>query len=424
MISRSLSISQDSPTRSPKGARLKVALALLITQAALQSCGVINYFEGSTPLTPQTGGDSDISIPISPYDHEGNSGPGAKDISISPVTSLFCSSGEISALDRRSAQTMHSDGWFRSWEIREAGEPRLQSARRVAEEVTFATQSKNGKMIVFGTSRGVKIFETTGAGRILALPDLRTRIVSADFSPDSSLLALGGIDGRIYEVALNADELQSDDALNFADVRRYIGHSTVVNGISFHNSGRIFFSSDWQGDFNAWLDYDATYNDLGEVQRLFGEHVVSGSAIRRKSGTGAPVPVEKQLLSADGQLIFLGLNDGTLQSWRIRGFRQLTAIKAHKGLIYDMALVNHGASLLSVGRDGMMIEWQLVQIPTLPGNPEEFKFQSVRSTALDGVRKICSISNDFVLTADQSGKLQTIAVNQMTQNSDLIKGTM
>lgn len=373
---------------------LKIATAaiLLTAQAALQSCGVINFNEGEAPRTPQSGSNSGMSSEISPYDQKENQSPQlSESVKRAPVA-LFCSetaAGEIRAL------SVDSEGTINAWRISGTGEAKLTLKREFGIATKFAALSPDGSKLALGTDREPVLISLVAKEIPQELPYLRTRVASLDFSSDGKKLLAGGVDGRAYVIDISG-ELDKSDALS---LERYVGSPSIVSAVAFHVSNRVFFSADWQGRVYSWLTYDASHAEISSVEELFGSGIFSERAIRHNSAAAAAVPVQELVLTADGEFFFISLSNGAIEAWRVRGFHRVAAVQAHKGFIYDLSLSKNGKVIATLGRDGNLNRWELLRIETLPGDPEEYTLEQTMSMPISNAAKICALNGDNVLVA-------------------------
>src|SRR5690606_29308945 len=111
-------------------------------------------------------------------------------------------------------------------------------------------------------------------------------------------------------------------------LERYLGHATVVSSIAYHPFGRVFFSGDWRGRLNAWLTYDSDPHEGRYDENIFGGLLFSEQARRAKAKRSGDKSIERLLVSSDGEFLFVATETGSLELWRVRGFRQLATVQA------------------------------------------------------------------------------------------------
>ena len=168
----------------------------------------------------------------------------------------------------------------------------------------------NRGLIAFSEGTKIRVLDLSSGEVIGRTERILTQIGSMRFSNDESRIILGGLDGRVYEWEFKGNRIS-----------KYQGHAAAVSAVAYHPSERVFFSADWNGSIIAWLRYveDDTLDPLrvplaGTVDIERGQRIIKDT----KKGS-----VERMLVTPDGAYVILGLKDGTLQVWRVRGLTKV-----------------------------------------------------------------------------------------------------
>lgn len=253
------------------------------------------------------------------------------------------------------------------------------------EKVIFSTSGK----LVGGLAReGIFVWDLRTPP--IVSRTLKTRVSSARFVNDETALLLGGVDGRVYRW-----RFLEQDTPKKPSIERYIGHGSVVSSVAGGVGSPIFFSGDWLGVVSVWLPYDAD-----RFSGRFDENVFGGTFFTDSNKVRETKNLEGEIESmvASQDRLFIGLRDGKIEHWSIRGLRRLNIVDGHTG---GTLFLEVGQVLVSAGRDGLIKIWSL-DLELL----ETIEQRGVRAMRLDG-------SDLFVLL--ESGSLAKFRVSHFTK---------
>jgi WD40 repeat protein len=268
-----------------------------------------------------------------------------------------------------------------------------------------------GSTSSLGTSPQAVAFDETrqllafSAGRIVYLADpgdpkpkkfleLRTRVTSMAFEPGGASLLMGGVDGGVYRHNILSRSQSEGTALE-----RYSGHASVVSAVEFHPSRQVFFSGDWQGVLNGWKIFDRRFERASE--NTFGTQFFSNKADRAQPGREDDNAVERLLVTKDGSLLFVALQSGTIELWRVRGVKQLSKIEAHEGPVYDLDYSDRLHRLASAGRDGHVKLWSI-------DLDQENPLKSESQLAVEGVSRLKFGDESSLILGGKDGSLKRV----------------
>jgi WD40 repeat protein len=251
--------------------------------------------------------------------------------------------------------------------------------------------------------QGVRILELPVVKETYLLTAVKTRVTALEFSPDCRSLLIGGGDGMIYRWRFI--DIRPDLGFEAREklLERYIGHNSAIGALVFHPFGRVFFSGDWDGTLNGWLRYDAD-----AFRGQFDENLSPGTfftagAPRMQAGRTSGNDIVVIRSSADGQYLITALQNGAIGLWKVRGMRKLAEVQAHKGMVYDLQFAPDNRKLVSVGRDGLVKEWEILQSKDLSGGPDLFSLQLRRTGDAQGAQRIAALPGNRVLGGSSSG---------------------
>lgn len=172
---------------------------------------------------------------------------------------------------------------------------------------------------------GEERFPTLGHSRL---------ILSLAFNPDGSLLASGGMDGRVCLWNLTR---QPSGAL-VAPEKTLTGHSGEVWSVAFSPDGRLLASGSRDGTIRLWNVADGQ-----EVQTLPGHSQLPALLA----------------FSPDGETLAAAGEDGAVNLWTVKGGQPKDTLRWHVGAVLAVAYSPDGRWLASGGEDKTV---QLVEL--------------------------------------------------------------
>lgn len=230
------------------------------------------------------------------------------------------------------------------------------------------------------------------------------------FARDGRSLLFGAADGRLYRWKFCNSDTKAGREDQRSILERYIGHGSIVSALAFHPIGRVFFSGDWKGGVFAWLPYDADRQDGFYDRNRFGPRYFADVATRTRGARQGVQSIDLLELSADGKWLAVGIEDGMIELWKVRGFRKIGEFKAHRGLIYALVVGVDGQSIVSAGRDGLVKAWKVA--------PESGKFQANLSleVPIPNVRAVTFVSTKQLLAGLTDGRILEITLTTQEDN--------
>lgn len=226
--------------------------------------------------------------------------------------------------------------------------------------------SQSGKLLGGLSSEGLFIWDMDNPPVVYR--SLKTRISSLQFVNDETALLLGGVDGRVYRW-----KFLETDTPKKPSLERYIGHGSVVSAVTGGIGSPIFFSGDWLGVISVWLPYDADRFGGRFDENIFGGGFFTDiNKVRETKKTDGAI--ESMIASTDR--IFVGLREGKIENWSIRGLRKKGSVMAHSGGVFNLEV---GSVLVSAGRDGLIKIWTLDLEPI-----DTIEQRGVKALRLDG----------------------------------------
>jgi WD40 repeat protein len=292
----------------------------------------------------------------------------------------------------------------------------------VSAPYAAAFSPANG-LISFSNSQGISVFDGASGRLIAELTRIKARINALEFDRQGESLIIGASDSKVYRWKYNDRDPEKTLRVREQALERYVGHTAVISQVQYHPAGRVFFSADWVGQITAWVRYDA---DPFEGEYL--ENAVSGRPFtaevqRAKAGFRMEGVVEKLRVTKSGELLVSASDKGDLTLTMVRGFRQLTSVSAHSGLIYDMDVSPDGETIITLGRDRKLRSWRVENLNLESSEPtvadlvlkgEAIVAEGYRARMLDG---------DRVLVGSKSGMFEIVPMPgsvDVSVNSEVI----
>jgi len=228
------------------------------------------------------------------------------------------------------------------------------------EEPFAASFDAANSRLALGFSNRVVVISILTPGSPWALTGLGGRIGALGFSPDGNSILLSRLDNRIYRwrFLVSGSFLRTWGEEKF---EQYIGHGAVVSALAFHSFGRVFFSGDWNGDLFVWQTYDADEFGGAYDKNIFYNKFYTTLTPRLVRPRSVNDSIERIAVSPDGQWLVVGLATGKLEIWMIRGLKLISYTTLHDGGILGLEFFPDSQHFVSLGRDGRVIKWRVVQ---------------------------------------------------------------
>ena len=233
------------------------------------------------------------------------------------------------------------------------------------------------------------------------LDRIKTRASAFSVYDNATQFLVGGADGKLYRW----DNPLKINITDFSKFERYTGHSTVVSAVAFHPAGRVFFSGDWQGRFKAWLSYKEDEFGGEYDENLFGGRFFEDGTTVKDSGRSGG-SIEKIILSPDGNHVVLGLQDSSIEVWKLRSFKKVLDFKASDLRLLDVEFISNDM-FVTLSKDNKVKFWKFEESLDDLGI-YVYKETLIGEREYDNPRLLYITKDGRILYADESGNLRNI----------------
>lgn len=198
--------------------------------------------------------------------------------------------------------------------------------------------SESGTIFVWDTATGQELHRIqAGSGSMLDI----------DFTADSKVLAVGGVDEVAWTFDLETGELRQS----------FAGHNTAIYSVALSPDGKWLFTGS-----NRTLDRPLRMWDTA-----------TGKEIRSFEGHGAGVfGID---CTPDGRKLVSGSYDRSVRVWSLPDGKQLQDMREHSHSVDRLLCLPDNRSALSLSRDGTIRRWDLEagrSTKTWMGDPSPF----------------------------------------------------
>ena len=228
--------------------------------------------------------------------------------------------------------------------------------------------SKNGSLLLAGGGRGGKSGRVVGwevetGKRILTLGEEQDSILTADISPDQSLVATGGPSKVVKVFDLSSGEI----------LYQIEKHSEWVTQVSISPDGILLATADRNGGLFVWET--KTGNPFYSLD-------------------GHKEAITSLSWRIDSNMLISASEEGTIRTWEMQNGKQVKSWNAHSEGVLSVDF-DINANVVSAGRDQQTIIWDL-----------DGKEKMVFSKFQDMVVETCfSYDGERVIAADWTGEI-------------------
>jgi WD40 repeat protein len=273
--------------------------------------------------------------------------------------------------------------------------------------------------VALGFSKRVVILSIKSPESPWVLTGLDGRVSAIAFAPDGNSILMTRLDNRIYRWRFFAEGKQPLH-WNRKRFEQYIGHGSVVSSLAFHPFGRVFFSGDWDGGLFVWQVYDADeYGGRYDRNIFYGKFYTNQTPreIRQRKAGDA---IEKLSVSKDGLWLMVGYSSGSMELWMVRGLKLVSYLEGHKGGVQAIEFSPDGRFGVSLGRDGKLLKWRIVDKSARNDVSGKIKLDLVLEGEYLGsnTHSVLLKSNSLVI-GTKDGEVQEITYSTFTQPDNL-----
>lgn len=239
--------------------------------------------------------------------------------------------------------------------------------------IKLAAFSVKQGLIAYYDGSNLVLFEVLNPQNSVVLENFKIAPLALEFAPlknnpAGSYLLISASDGRIY----------GWDFIRSQQLDRYLGASEPANVLIAHPKAPLFFSAG--RSIYAWryFERESGLAYAADPNRLFGERFFGGQANFRRATGGQEQLIDHIGISQDGSSIVVGLRDGRIEVWLVRGFKKIAEIEAHRGALLSLAVSSDGRKLASSGKDGNLKLWEVRDKTLATGLSPEFELSLLK----------------------------------------------
>ena len=270
-----------------------------------------------------------------------------------------------------------------------------------------STYSSNGKRIVIGSNKKIRIFDSESLKQIYEFTAHKKYTTAIAYSPDCSIMVSGSFEGVLK--VWNANDFKKIVVLD--------QHREYISSVSFSPDGKYILSGSWDWTIRIWnaKNYQPIATLKGHKGIVLsasyspdGNTIVSGSGDNTiklwdaksfkeiATLSGHKNKVTSVSFSPDGKYILSASWDWTIRIWNAKNYQPIATLKGHKGIVLSASYSPDGNTIVSGSGDNTIKLWDaksFKEIATLSGHKN--KVTSV-SFSPDG-KYILSSSKDWFL---------------------------
>ncbi|WP_305788382.1 nSTAND1 domain-containing NTPase [Symbioplanes lichenis] len=226
--------------------------------------------------------------------------------------------------DGRTMATAGADGTARLWDVT-GGMPKVV---RTGKAIITMAHSRDERYLAYAEHAGrrslLDLVTRTSTSVTTGLATNQDSVAMA-FSPDSRVLAVGGLNREVRLYATTTGR----------QVRVLKGHRLGVYGLAYRPDGRLLASASNDGTIRLW-------------------DTAGGTARVLKGHTAGVVSVA---FSPDGRRLVSGAADNTVRIWDVGSGRLETSLSGHTDIVNAVGFSPDGHTIASAGGDGTVRLW-------------------------------------------------------------------
>jgi WD40 repeat protein len=240
--------------------------------------------------------------------------------SITPNVVAFTPDGKVLA----SAE--YGYGAMQRWDVATGSLLASVEGKPDVSRVDSAAFSPDTSLLAVGTLDGtVQLWDATTAAELYAMTGHSGDVYDVTFSPDGKMLASAGEDQtvRVWDVATGTEQFVLQ------------GHAGMVESVAFSPHSTVLASGSWDG-IRLW-------------------NLLSGTELRVLEGN--PSGIRSLAFSPDGSMLAAGGRDGAVQLWNLATGELVKTLTGHVGWVNGLVFSPDGQTLASGSLDGTIRLW-------------------------------------------------------------------
>ncbi|RMD87379.1 MAG: hypothetical protein D6808_01565 [Candidatus Dadabacteria bacterium] len=248
--------------------------------------------------------------------------------------------------------TVGRDGKVILWKVRKGTSDGVLLAQLPPSSTAKSAFSHHSHLLAYSVGENLYILSIASPALEQQTVSLSTRIQSLAFTPSGKSLIVGGSDGNIYEIP-NVKEWNPNSPTN-----RYLGSSSPISAIVSGFKGKVFFSGNFKGDLIAWVRYSFEKHGGFYDKNLGTKKYVEYKSVKEVGRKGNGVGIDHIAINCNGTILYAALQDGTVEAWKIKGFKLLASKKIHSTRIKGL-YANGISRFLTIWSDKRIILTEL-----------------------------------------------------------------
>lgn len=318
----------------------------------------------------------------------------------------------LTALENPASRTqlisVGADGSIIGWDLAAYSGHRILS---LPTPISLAALGEQAPLVATYSVDGISVLCVNGCSRSWKLSRLKIKPTALAFHEKDSALLVAGADGRVYRWRFLNEGTTATVEEQEKLLERYIAHQNIVSTVASHPFGRAFFTGDWNGALFGWLPYTADAHAGAYDRNLFGGRFYSDKIsfvqALRKPDRG----ISSLTVSASGERLGVGTEDGNVEVWEIKGFVQSARQTLHAGRVLSVAFDAKGERIASVGRDQFVSVAALERDPSFGIAPNATSWRLLPAThqRIENANHVLFLRNGNLIVTTSEGALAEVS---------------